>query len=174
MKENTVHDAQLSNLQSKSTNCSEQLSAKTPTESNKQAKPIQPLSASSQQVKFEVAWLNMHYLIQCHVKMLWTITPQDVFNLILEDTHSAFSGQSGGAPCSEPDETMVASRRESRQSYKHLMINLSMFRAVLTAVDAPYLLRVAQDEAQTTSKFAHIVPSKGDTRAKRYATGVLN
>lgn len=97
--------------------------------------------------------------------MLWTITPQDVFNLILEDTHSAFSGNTGGAAASESDDTMVASRRESRQSYKHLMINLSTFRAVLQPVDTPYLLKVAQDEVKSTSKFARVGPEKGDTRS---------
>jgi len=39
----------------------------------------------------------------------------------------------------------ASSRRESRQSYKHLMINLSSFRAVLQPLDAPYLVRSRSD-----------------------------
>lgn len=76
----------------------------------------------------------MHYLIQCHTKMMQTITPQDVFNLILEDTHSAFTGMVGAPTKSQvPEEDLIAisNRRESRQSYKHLMLNLSSFKAIL-------------------------------------------
>ena len=97
----------------------------------------------------------MHYIIQCHAKMLWTITPQDVFNLILEDTHSAFSG-SANPGTGEQDEAMTASRRESRQSYRHLMLNLSSFRAVLQPLDTPYLFKIGEGDDSKTAKFAQV------------------
>ena len=116
------------------------------------------------QIKFNVAWLNMQYQVQCHVKMLRAITPQDVFNLILEDTYSVFAGPEGVDPCKKSEDISdqkndqesreleallsrsqvkrpcglsqdgtdsIQSRRELRQSYKHLMVNMSKFKAIL-------------------------------------------
>jgi hypothetical protein len=105
----------------------------------------------------------MHYLIQCHAKMLRNITPQDVFNLILEDTHSAFSGlpnSSNKENSADEDSVAAGSRRESRQSYKHLMINLSSFRAVLQPLDAPYLVRTRSEAS--TYNLPTILDSFGD------------
>ena len=56
------------------------------------------------QIKFNVAWLNMQYQVQCHVKMLRAITPQDVFNLILEDTYSVFAGPEGIDQCKKSED----------------------------------------------------------------------
>lgn len=85
----------------------------------------------------------MHYIVQCHVKMLHTITPQDIYNLILEDTQSAFTGVCS----SNEEESLVNNRRDSRKSYRHLMTNMSTFRALLQPLDSPYLVRMRSDEA---------------------------
>lgn len=85
-----------------------------------------------------------------------TITPQDIFNLILEDTHSAFTGIAGTTAASNknqvPEEDLIAvsNRRESRQSYKHLMLNLSSFRAIMQPLQTPYLVRMRSEEVPVT------------------------
>jgi len=117
----------------------------------------------------------MHYLIQCHAKMLRTITPQDVFNLILEDTHSAFSGlpnSSNKENSADEDSVAASSRRESRQSYKHLMINLSSFRAVLQPLDAPYLMRTHSEPSTFT--LPTILDSFGDDSTIYEERGLCN
>ena len=117
----------------------------------------------------------MHYLIQCHAKMLRTITPQDVFNLILEDTHSAFSGlpnSSNKENSADEDSVAASSRRESRQSYKHLMINLSSFRAVLQPLDAPYLVRTHSEPSTFT--LPTILDSFGDDSTIYEERGLCN
>ena len=59
--------------------------------------------AQSAPVRFEVAFLNMHYEIKCSAKALHAITPQDIFNLVLEDTSSAFATvPTGGADKHSP------------------------------------------------------------------------